>query len=197
MTETIEIKRVGNPPIKGPTGFDWKNELQTHSQLMDKPLIPIKFLIDQMLVKPGLGVLGGKKKTGKSYLASDSAISVAQGKPFLGFTTIKAKVVYFALEDGERRTKQRLLQKKAPRDLDIFYFYKWPALNTDLGRRLFIEMIKELKPGYIVIDTLASSKNKLIDENDNNAMADFINWIHGVAIDYDLSILIVAHHGCA
>jgi hypothetical protein len=176
-------------------GYDWKAEMQSYVDLMKKDIPPIKFIIDQMLARPGLGVLGGKKKSGKSYLVLDLAISVAQGQVFLGFRTIKARVVYFALEDGERRIKQRLLQKRAPFSLDIVFFYKWPALNIDLGRNQFIEMIETLKPGAIIIDTLASSKNKLIDENDNNAMADFINWIHSIAIKYDLTILIVAHHG--
>jgi hypothetical protein len=196
MTETIEVKRIDKPSGNGhKPKFDWKSVVQTHNQLMNKELPPIKFLIPQLLVRPGLGVIGGKKKTGKSYLVGDLAIAVSQGKPFLGLDTVKTKVVYFALEDGERRTKQRLLQKKAPLDLDIIYFYKWPALNIDLGRNQFIEMIKELKPGLVIIDTLVSSKNKLVDENDNNAMADFINWMHAVCIAYDLSILIVAHHG--
>lgn len=175
--------------------FDWHTKLQTHTELIQKDLPPIKFLIDQILAIPGLGVIGGKKKTGKSYLVLDLAVAVAQGGQFLGLNTIKVRVVYFALEDGERRIRQRLLQKKAPNDLDIIYFYEWPPLNTDLGRKQFIDMIKELHPRLAIIDTLASSKNKLIDENDNNQMADFINWIHKVCIDYDLSILIVAHHG--
>jgi len=48
---------------------------------------------------------------------------------------------------------------------------------------------------FVIIDTLASAKNKYVDENSAGDMADLINKIHELAQKYNCAILIIAHHG--
>ena len=59
------------------------------------------------LITTGLHLLVGPPKAGKSWLALDMAISVAQGESFLGFATAKSDVLYLALEDTRNRLKTR------------------------------------------------------------------------------------------
>jgi hypothetical protein len=175
--------------------FNWKEEIEPYEQTRNANLQEMIFLIEGMLARPCLAILAAVKKLGKSWFVLLLALSVSTGDSFLGLHTRKTSVVYMALEDGRRRINQRLKLMKAPKAAPINFLFKFPALNSPLGREQFINMIDELKPGLIIIDTLAASKNALVDENDNSQMADLMNWFHQVCTQYDISILIVAHHG--
>ncbi len=175
---------------------NWRDKVQTYDSLMSQEFEPIAFTIENFLPRPGLAILGAVKKAKKSWLVLDLAIQVASGKPILGLSTKKASVLYFALEDGQRRISQRLKLMQAPSMLPITFIYDFPQkINTPAGKRLLNDMVGELKPGLAIIDTLAASKNSAIDENDNGQMADLINFFHDVCNANDLSLLLVAHHG--
>jgi Mrp family chromosome partitioning ATPase len=68
---------------------------------------------EQMWVVPnvlpeGLAILAGKPKTGKSWLALNLALAAASGGEFLNTELAAIKVAYLALEDSERRLRERL-----------------------------------------------------------------------------------------
>lgn len=60
------------------------------------------------LIDHGTIILGGASKVGKSFLSLQLAYCVSQGLPFLGFKTNQTGVIYFALEDVERRIQHRM-----------------------------------------------------------------------------------------
>jgi hypothetical protein len=47
----------------------------------------------------------------------------------------------------------------------------------------------------VVIDTLASAKNRFLDENEAGSTADLFNQLHELAITQNCVILVIAHHG--
>ena len=61
------------------------------------------------LVPEGFGLLTGPPKAGKSWLVLDIALGVAAGGRVLGKVRVgrPRPVLYFALEDGERRLQDR------------------------------------------------------------------------------------------
>lgn len=59
------------------------------------------------LIVEGATVLAGGSKIGKSWMALQLCMSVAVGVSFLGRETDQGDVLYLALEDSERRLKQR------------------------------------------------------------------------------------------
>ena len=65
---------------------------------MSTPMKKRKFLVDEMIY-PGLHILSGDPKIGKSWMMMDMCLSVAKGEKFLGHRTEKGHVVYMALED--------------------------------------------------------------------------------------------------
>ena len=65
-------------------------------------------MIVEGLISKGLTVLGGSPKIGKSWLALDLAISVANGVPFLGKSVQKTGVLYYCLEDTYLRVRNRM-----------------------------------------------------------------------------------------
>lgn len=179
-----------------PDKFDWHDQAVNHGDLINKQLSPLTFQVEELIIDTGTGILGGIKKLGKSFMGSQLAISKATGNRFLGRAVKKGRVVYFALEDGERRMQSRLkMQHAAGHAMDIIYFYKWPALNTPEGKEQLKTMLAELKPELVIIDTLAKSLNGKPDQNAAGDMAEFGNEIHDIALEYQTFILFIAHHG--
>jgi len=60
------------------------------------------------LLCPGLTMIYGSPKVGKSWLVLQIAVAVSKGEDFWSIKTQQGKVVYLALEDTYRRLKSRL-----------------------------------------------------------------------------------------
>lgn len=89
------------------------------SELQDKMLPPMKWLIDDFLPVGGVVMLSAKPKMGKSFLAIQLALSVASGGEFLGFQARKHEVLYIDLETSQRSMKNRIsmMTDDAPKGL--------------------------------------------------------------------------------
>jgi hypothetical protein len=188
---------VEAPELVNKRGFDWADFAITHDNLLNKELAPLDYLVEDLLTTPGMAVLAGKKKIGKSWLVLQLGQSVAAGAPFLGKATRQGEVIYLALEDGERRLKQRLEMQNTIRGLPITYITDWPPLNTKEGFEALEGIIRLKHPVLAVIDTLASAKDRFVDENEAGAIGDLFNQLHNLTITENMVILIVAHHGKA
>ena len=64
-------------------------------ELYEHPLEPMACLVDGLLA-PGLYILGGSPKVGKSWMALQLCLAVCGGKAFLGRATRKSEVLYLA-----------------------------------------------------------------------------------------------------
>ena len=86
-------------------------ELKTYTmqELYEHPLEPMACLVDGLLA-PGLYILGGSPKVGKSWMALQLCLAVCGGGAFLGRATRKSEVLYLALEDGPQRLHSRALR---------------------------------------------------------------------------------------
>ena len=77
-------------------------------QLADKVFIERKELVPGVLVT-GVHLLVGKPKLGKSWLALQTALALAQGDSVFGISVNgSCEVLFVGLEDSERRLQQRL-----------------------------------------------------------------------------------------
>lgn len=79
----------------------------TAAALKSKTFKPIAWVV-MNLIPDGLTILAGKPKLGKSWLMLDVAVAVAQGGWVLDEKVAQGDVLYCALEDNERRLKQRM-----------------------------------------------------------------------------------------
>ncbi len=92
--------------------------------LLSKKLPTIEHIVPGY-IQPGLSIVAGKPKTGKSWLSLGLAVAVATGGLALGNVPVKrGSVLYLALEDNERRLQQRLRQILQGEEvaLDNLYF---------------------------------------------------------------------------
>ena len=76
--------------------------------LLGIPYEPVPFLVEDLL-PPGLHLLAGAPKIGKSWLALWLCLRVAQGEPLWNFSTRSCEVLYLCLEDSFQRIQSRLL----------------------------------------------------------------------------------------
>jgi hypothetical protein len=80
----------------------------TAGELMRRKREPLRFVVPR-LIPEGTTLLAGAPKVGKSWLALQVGLAVAGGGDVLGHpVTDPGKVLYLALEDGERRLADRI-----------------------------------------------------------------------------------------
>ena len=65
---------------------------------MNTPMKKRRFIVDGMIY-PGIHILSGDPKIGKSWMMLDMCLTVAKGEDFIGRKTEQGQVVYMALED--------------------------------------------------------------------------------------------------
>ena len=89
-------------------------ETITAEDLEQKDFPEIKWAVPNLLPE-GLTILAGRPKRGKSWLGLGLALAVASGGKALGTIDVeKGNALYLALEDNERRLKNRLACLKEP-----------------------------------------------------------------------------------
>ena len=126
--------------------------------LLERDIPPQKWVIEGLLPE-GLTLLCGAPKAGKSWLALDMALHVASGKPFWNHPTSGGRVLYLALEDGERRMRARLKKLIGPpANLDpglLYPCFSVPPLEHGFANELDAELNSDHgRISMVVIDTL-------------------------------------------
>lgn len=158
--------------------------------VMSTPLTPQPFIVHQMLC-PGLYLLAGAPKLGKSWLALDLCLSVAGGEPFLRHDTSVGQVLYLSLEDTLLRLQNRLYEliEEPMENLDL-------AVNAKTigdGLEEQIEQHHKTHPALklIVIDTL----QKIRPPHDISYAADYkeLSSLKALADRLHIAILLIHH----
>lgn len=127
--------------------------LYTMQTLFEQPVEPVDFIVEGLLA-PGLYILGGSPKVGKSWLALQLCLAVCGGTSFLGRATHQSEVLYLALEDGPQRLHSRALRltQTAPSGL----YLCGQALPIGQGMEQQLEHTLDEHPGIrlVILDTL-------------------------------------------
>ena len=126
----------------------------------------VEFVVWDLVPRPGLTILAGKPKAGKSWLALQLAQSVARGTPFLGRDTIRGRVLYFILE-SEMVWHHRLRKLKHQGwNVDCDLFIPHPdvkPLRVNVlereSRQWIHTTIEEVNPDLIIFDPLREMHN--------------------------------------
>lgn len=146
----------------------------------------------QGLYGSGLNNLNATPKSGKSLYALQLALSVSAGLPFLGLDTVKSKVLFLALEDGQRRIKDRLTRYSDMAIVkgDIFITTEWPRGLS--GIEQIENFIKYQNPGLIVIDTWGRFAG-VENGNDYSEVTEVAGALQHIAHTHDVCIFAIHH----
>jgi hypothetical protein len=154
----------------------------------------VEYLVDG-LIPEGLIICGGKPKFGKSLFATQLAVHVSNGLPIGDRAVAQGDVLYLALEDNQRRLKDRLLRMSQDASLDRI------ELATEACRLgdEFIESVKEWHdrvetPKLLIVDTYASVRPKTGQTTDDYAseygvLQTFLKLVN----ELQISIMVVHH----
>ena len=167
-------------------------------ELLKKEFKPRTWIVKNLIPK-GLTLLASPTKAGKSWMMLQLSQSVAEGKEFLGYDTVKSEVEYLALEDDEQRIAERtIIQRKGkPFEHGVHITTKAPTMDKDLLLDTLAEKLEENgKIKMFIIDTLQKVRKIKTDKESSNAYAsDYveIGQLKEFADDNDIAIVIVHH----
>lgn len=179
-----------------PTAAD-RYGVRNAADLLRREFAPVQWLVEGLIPR-GCYLFGGKPKVGKSWLALSLMLGVARGVDFLGRKVESADCLYLALEDNDRRMKERITSLRGdfddPDDLRGFQYHtEWPR-GPDGVARLDAYLHATPKVKVVVIDTLArvkppAGKNTNAYESDYAALSPY----QSLTTKRDVTIILVTH----
>ncbi len=177
--------------------------------LQEMELPPLQWVVDNIL-PVGVGVLAAKPKRGKSFFALDLCLSVCNGYDFLGYKTHPGACLYFDLESGKRRPKDRIEQllggRPAPANLYIITREELEAaaretftdaLQIGNGFEVVLSQYLDQHPEIkiVVLDILARVRQDKTSKTDDyeRDYRDFGELVK-IANKYSVCVLCVMHN---
>lgn len=187
-----------NDKYSSASGTDHKSRLRMYidgigaQTLAEMPLPEPEWLVDKLLCTESLCVLASAPKAGKSYLALQLGAAVSTGKPFFGYETRKAGVLYLALEDRFKRVQNRLwaIADELTDDFEI------ETKILELGNGLIDELDEYIarKPDtkLFIIDTLQVVRG---EGNDCHYSSDYgdIRKLKAFSDEHKVCLLVLTH----
>lgn len=185
-----------NPDWEGLGALLPKLKTIDSAELLLKEFPPIPWIVPDYL-PPGLTILSGRPKVGKSWLAMQLALSVLTGGKVFGKDIEKGRVLYLALEDSERRLKERMLKQGWPGNPGGVDFMLYEVFRDQIGMlnggggvRL-LKYIDSNRYRVVVVDTF--SRSIMGDQLDSSKMTEAIGPLQHQAIKQDLGLIFIDH----
>jgi hypothetical protein len=159
---------------------------------------PPPLTIVENLLPVGLGILSGRPKIGKSWLALQLVRSMTTGDSFLGQNVTPSPSLYIALEDSARRLKDRMQKQLWPvsgKMVDFLFgtdFREQIGLLDRGGMEVFKCLLLERGYRLVILDTL--SRALAADQRDEGEVTWALGPLQEFAIQREICILLVDHH---
>lgn len=161
--------------------------------LLARPYAPVSYLVDNLLA-PGLYLLAGSAKIGKSWLALWLCMQIAAGCKVWDFETQQGTALYLCLEDSENRIQNRLhCITEEDTDLSALHFATHSQTLT-LGLEQQITYFYSVHPDtkLVVIDTLQKVRDSSKDTGYANDYTE-LGQLKSLADTLGITILLIHH----
>lgn len=175
----------------------------------DKPVPPREWHVKGLVPANNSTLLSGDGGTGKSLLAAQLAMATVLGRTWLGHEVTQGPVVYLGAEDDHDEMHRRFAdiareQSIALDQLEELHLCCVAGKNAvlatcDESGRLeptllwhdFRRIVREVKPRFVVYDTLADLFSG--NENVRTQAQQFIGLLRGLAIETKSAALLLSH----
>ncbi|MDI6694801.1 MAG: AAA family ATPase [Anaerolineales bacterium] len=148
------------------------------------------------IIPAGFTLLAGPPKKGKSWLALELALAICSDGYFLGHKVTPGKVFYCALEDGQRRFRDRQHKQnwtaEAVKKLKVVFDSDFRGLFGNSSDR-FATFARDAGYSLIVIDTLTRAFH-VRDWNDQALVSRTVAPLQELASEGTTSVLVIDHH---
>jgi hypothetical protein len=175
--------------------------LSLEDLMSDTTIAEPELLVESLLPRAGLALLGGRPKDGKSWFACQLALSVVTGQALGGWLKVKhpGRVQLWALEDHFAITKDKFnkllrggVLPDGAGDLRIFAELVQPILNG--GDQILRTVLKEHPAELVILDSLfklsgAKQPHSDISQTDYTT----IDRVRQIALDCACCAVIVMH----
>lgn len=209
VTRNGELQKLLGVNIGRKSWVDWldfvegaTDELPVLTSLADfaadPPVMPEE-LIEGVLRRGHKMLISGSSKAGKSFLLMELCISIAEGKPWLGFTCRKGRVLYVNLEIDPASCVNRFVKiyealgfERKHMDDIIIWNLRGHAVPLDQLVPKLIRRVRGQHLDAIIIDPIY----KVItgDENSASDMAAFCNQFDRICNETGCSTIYCHHH---
>ena len=160
-------------------------------ELLHHQFPPIKWVVPGYIA-PGLTILAGSPKMGKSWLILGIACALGVGGCVFSEVWVDpTEVLYLALEDTERRLKERLLRMQAQPSELIHLRVRWPSGQKAL-ETLDYWMMAHPKTRAVFVDTLQRVSG-VEDNNNYSETYTAVNGLKQIADKYGIAVVVVHH----
>ena len=175
--EPFPVRRVASVPAR-PAGHKW--------------------LIEDLWLAAGVGLLAGAPKLGKTYLAAEIAVAVAAGDQVLGHPARqRGPVLFYGAEDHLADLRDRFEGLATLRGLALdslaIDLLDLPTLRLDRQdevRRLRAT-VAQCQPRLLVLDPFIRLAR--IDENSSAEVSTILSTFRAIQRDYDVAVLLMHH----
>ena len=167
-----------------------RDRLVWNDELMARAADYTEWLVPDILTANELFLLAAGPRAGKSLLAMTLAKAVAEGSEFLGRPTTQGSVVYVCMEDSDSKLKEREQAQGWGEGLPVAWIQKFRLSELPQLR----ELVEELDPRLLIIDTLSRVKDSAISES-SAEMSQLLEPLQDLARDLECCVLLVHHTG--
>lgn len=174
-------------------------EPENLSELFDEEIKLSPELIHGVLRQGHKMLIAGPSKAGKSFALMQLAISIAEGRQWMGFDCVEGKVLYVNLELDPNSAKKRFVNiydrlgqgHQNVSNIDIWNLRGKTSPMDKLAPKLIRRAQKE---DYIAVIIDPIYKVLTGDENSAHEMAEFTNQFDKIATELDCAVIYCHHH---
>ena len=183
-----------------------KMEFVSAASLAEKAVPRQRWHVPDLIPASNVTILSGDGSAGKSLLAIDLAVATADASEWIGTMPEPGKVIFVSAED-ELDELHRRLDKITPNVGALQELLIVPLAGKDAifaapaGREALLQetplfsalraLVKEQKPVLLILDTLADLFGG--DEIKKVHARQFIGMLRGLALDFDVTVLLLSH----
>jgi AAA domain len=195
-----QAAKRARPPEASPhreTAKHWRQGLITAAALQSKQFKPVRIILPG-LIPEGVTIVAGKPKVGKSWLALDVCLAVADENRFVlgDKRPVHGAVLYLALEDNERRLKKRIdkIVQAAPWPTGLELHTEWKRMDHGGLEDIEAWITSAETPRLVWIDTLAKIR-PIVGRNEQAYTADYraIEGLQKLSGQYGVGV-VLNHH---
>ena len=171
---------------------------------------PPKWLVEGVWQSGTYGMIAGEPKTYKSVQATDLALSVASGRPYLGHfpVDLTGTVLYIQEENNPQTVQDRIFKIAYAKgmltatgegwaladDIPMYFSNNYGVdLTSKESRELIEATITKLNPVLIIFDPLYMMLGN-VDENSAKEVGDVLRWLSYLRNQYNVAIMICHHY---
>ena len=152
---------------------------------------PVRYIVDGLL-PPGLAVLAGSPKIGKSWLVLQLCMKIAKGEAMWGNKTRQGAALYIALEDSHARLQKRVNLICDELSPELYFATSCSYLGDELERELVYFVRQHPNTRVIVIDTFQKIRSATAQMSYANDYAE-VSRLKQMADELNLCILLLHH----